>query len=870
MAKSITPSRQQYLDIKKQFPHAVVLFRMGDFYEAFDEDAELISRELDLTLTHRSNSKDDRVPMAGVPHHAVESYVAKLVEKGYHVAMADQVSSEPINGLMERKVTQVVTPGTVVAPNMLSDRQNSFLLALVPEFDYKGDSWSMAGLAYVDITTGEFAATQFEGENAPVAVLEELARLTPREVLIPQQWFSQGVSMPANAHITPLPDFRFEIGAARSVLLRQFEVKTLSGFGLEDHPLALRAAAGIVHYLQETQPNALDHLTGIRFYATTGFMAMDIATRNNLELVKTLRGGTTKGSLLEIIDRTATAMGGRLLRTWLGQPLLDIDRLNARLDAVSAFYENAALRNEIFLRLRQVADLERLTNRVLMGKAGPRDVQTLGQSLSALPDLQALIAPYAPLASLHERLTPLPELEAQIQAALNDDVPALMNQIGVIRSGFSDELDGIYHASQDAKDYVAGLEALERDRTGIKSLKVGFNKVFGYYIEVSHANSEHVPPDYIRKQTLVNAERYITPQLKEYETLLLHAEERALEVEIRLFKELCTFIGTYSNALLKIARAIAHLDAFTSLAEVAVRENYVRPVLTNEDVLEIHDGRHPVVERTLKGEKFVPNSVYFDIEQRIHLITGPNMAGKSVFMRQVALITLLAQMGSFVPAKSAMIRPVDRIFARVGAQDEIHAGQSTFMVEMTETASILAHATPNSFVLLDEIGRGTSTFDGMAIARAVLEYLHNNPRLGCKTLFATHYHELTELEKILPRVRNYNVAVIEEGDHVVFLHQVIRGAADRSYGIYVAKLAGIPKTVVNRAHEILGELETLSQDFQMKKKRKPSKYQISLFDDARHPVIDALRKLEIDGISPIDAITRLYELQRMVELHDEN
>ncbi len=855
-----TPSRQQYLDIKAQFPEAIVLFRLGDFFEAFDDDAELVSRELDLTLTHRAGT-----PMAGVPHHSVESYVARLVDKGYHVAMADQVGTEPINGLMPREVTQVVTPGTVTAPTMLTDRKNNYLMALLPEVDYKTDEWSKVGLAYVDITTGEFAATEFEGDNAPLSVLEELARLSPREVLLPHSWVQRGVSLPPESHLTAQPDFRFDFNAAQSALVRQFEVRNLKAFRLDDKPLALRSAGAIVQYLQETQPNSLDLLGTIHTYSTSGFMALDIATRINLELTKAMRSGSTKGSLLEVVDRTVTSMGGRLLRNWLGQPLLDTQRINARLDAVSAFYQSGTLRAEVMTMLREVSDLERLTNRVMMGRAGPRDVKSLGETLAMIPALRELIGDVEALGSLYQRLAPLPSIVEKIEAALVDEPPALMNQVDVFRGGYSEELDAINSTARDAKDYVATLEAKERDRTGIKSLKVGYNKVFGYYLEVTKANADGVPEEYIRKQTLVNAERYITPQLKEYETIILNADERALEIEQRLFRQLCEFISQHNQPLLATARAIAHLDVFTGLAEVAHREAYTRPRFVDDDVLDIRDGRHPVVERALVSERFVPNDAYFDGDRQIALITGPNMAGKSVYMRQVALIVLLAQIGSFVPAQEVVLKPVDRIFARVGAQDEIHAGQSTFMVEMTETAAILAHATPHSLVLLDEIGRGTSTYDGLAIARAVTEYIHNTPRLGCKTLFATHYHELTELENILPRVHNYNVAVVEEGDDVVFLHRVIEGKADRSYGIYVAKLAGVPKAVVNRANDILHELEQQGSDFRMKQKQKDNAYQISLFDDSRHPVIDALRKVNIENISPIDAITQLYELQRMIE-----
>lgn len=864
-SRKVSPSRKQYLDIKANFPDAIVFFRMGDFYETFDEDAELVARELDITLTSRPFSKNDRVPMAGVPFHAAENYIGRLVEKGYHVAVADQIGSEPVNGLVPREVTQVVTPGTVTSPTMLTERQNNYLLVIVPEMDYDGTNWSQAGLAYVDITTGEFAATELEGDNTPVTVVEELGRLSPREVLMPQNWVERGVSMPTECHLTPLPDFRFDMSAARSALLRHFQTATLESFGVQNKPLALRAAGAIVQYLQDTQPGALIHLTVLRTYSTSGFMALDNATRTNLELIRAARTGTTRGSLLDVLDRTTTAMGARLLKSWIGQPLLDLDRLNARLNAVEVFFRSTSLRAEIINLLRQIADLERLTNRVMMGKTGPREILALANTLELIPEIRSMIEDFEELTSLLERLSPLPSIVETIYNAINNDPPALMNQIGVIRAGYSEELDTIYAGSRDAKDYVNNLEAVERKRTGIKTLKVGFNKVFGYYIEVSRAQSDNVPEDYIRKQTLVNSERYITPILKEHETIILNADDEALEVETRLFRQLCGFISEQSKALLAIARALAHLDVFVGLAEIAAREGYVRPMLVEHDVLDIHDGRHPVVEQMLKDERFVANDTYFDSDQRIKLITGPNMSGKSVYMRQIALIVLMAQIGSFVPAQEAIIGLVDRVFARVGAQDEIHRGQSTFMVEMTETAAILAHATPRSLVLLDEIGRGTSTYDGMAIARAVIEYIHNNPRLGCKTLFATHYHELTELEAILPRVRNYNVAVAEDGENVVFLHRVMTGGADQSYGIHVAKLAGVPKSVVKRANEILDELEAQGSDFQLKKQQKDSQYQIALFDDQRHPVIDALKNIEIDSISPIDAITKLYELQRMAQ-----
>lgn len=866
MAK-VTPSRRQYLDFKEQYPDAIVMFRLGDFYEMFDEDAEIAARELDLVLTGRPVAKGQRVPMAGVPHHAVEGYIAKLVDRGYHVAVVEQVGSEPVGGLTPRAVSRVVTPGTVMEPGMLAERRHNYLLALAPEPDRSGEGWAAVGLAYADISTGEFAATQFDGDDPALDVLEELARLEPREVLLPASWAERGVTLPPGAHLTPWADYHFEGGRARHAVEAHFEVATLDGFGLNGRPLAVGAAGALLAYLEETQRGALGQVTTLRSYSTASFMTLDAATRRNLELTETIREGRKRGSLLDVLDRTVTPMGGRLLRTWIGQPLLDRDRLEARLAAVDALHESGTVRAEVREGLRRVSDLERLANRLLVGRAGPRDLLALADGLEAVPDLRDLVAPADALASIADALDPCPDVSTLIRRALVEDPPATLTTPGVFRAGYSAQLDDVLERSRGAKDWVASLEDSERQRTGIKSLKVGFNKVFGYYIEVSRANSDKVPEDYIRKQTLVNSERYITPELKEYEALILTAEERQLEIEERLFAELCEQLKARAEAILRTARALAHLDVFASLAEVAAREGYVRPVLSDDsDVLDIRDGRHPVVERMLTGERFVPNDTQFDAEARLHIITGPNMAGKSTIIRQVALIVLLAQIGSFVPAREATIGLADRIFTRIGAQDEIHAGQSTFMVEMVELALILAHATRRSLIILDEIGRGTSTYDGMAIARAVVEHLHNNPRLGSRTLFATHYHELTELANILPGVRNYNVAVAEEGDNVVFLHRLMPGGADRSYGIHVAQLAGIPRAVTNRANEILKELEEAGGDFVVRPRAQPEgPVQLSFFQPDPDPVIQALRELRVDELSPLDAITKLYELQRMIE-----
>jgi len=862
----VTPARRQYLDFKAQYPDAVVFFRMGDFYECFDDDAELVARELDITLTARSNTRNgEKIPMAGVPHHAVDNYVARLVEKGYHVAVVDQMGSDTVNGIVPREVTQVVTPGTITEPSMLDQRQNNFLLGIVLREGTNG--YDGAGIAYVDITTGQFAATQVAGEEAPIKLLEEITRLSPREVIMPQSWAERGVTLPPGSHLTPYQDFYFDTQNAEGVLLRHFKTRSLAGFGLDDLPLAVQAAGGVLQYLIDTQRGSLAQIKNLRTYSTSDFMNLDTATRRNLELTATMRGGGTNGSLLSVLDRTVTPMGARLLRQWVGQPVLDMDRLNARLDAVEALYNSGSLRAEVIDILRSINDIERLTNRLLQKRILPRELIALADTLRKVPALRVLIQGITPLEYLYTELDPADDATYIIDTTLTDEPPAVMNTIGTIRKGISAELDDIYNTSRDARNYINTLEKVEKERTGLKTLKVGYNKVFGYYIEISRALSDQAPDHYIRKQTLVNAERFITPEMKDKENIIMNADDRLLELERQLYDDLLNQLQQFSTTLLRTARAIAHLDGFTSLAEVAIREDYTRPTLTHNNVLHIEQGRHPVVEQTLPAGTFMPNDCFFDEHERIHLVTGPNMAGKSTTLRQTALIVLMAQLGSFVPAHNATIGLVDRIFTRVGAQDEIHAGQSTFMVEMVETANILTHATPRSLVILDEIGRGTSTYDGMAIARAVIEYLHNNPRLGCKTMFATHYHELTTLEDILPKVRNYNVAVGEHEGEITFLHQVHRGAASQSYGVHVARLAGVPQGVVNRANELLSELEAQGSDFKLSAK-PDAPHQISMFDDTPNPALEALQQLNIDQLTPIDAITKLYELKRIANNTD--
>jgi DNA mismatch repair protein MutS len=863
MAK-VTPVRRQYLQIKAQHPDAVVFFRLGDFYETFDEDAEIAARELDLVLTSRPVAKGVRVPMAGVPHHAVDGYIARLIEKGYRVAIAEQVGEVTGKGLVAREVTRVVTPGTVVEPALLDERRPNYLVAVVIDDE-------RAGLAYADITTGEFGTTQVEASQ----VEQELARLQPRECLVPDtdsSGLGGGREPPTlAAHVTPFPVYRFELEAARQVLFDHFGVTTLDGFGCTGKPLAIRAAGGIIHYLRDTQKGALAQIVGLSTYTTAGYMTLDAATRRNLELTETLRERKTDGSLLGVLDKTLTPMGGRLLRGRLSQPLMDRSALEERLDEVQVFTENTILRGRMREALKGVPDLERLANRVLTGIAVPRDLVGIGKALRAAEGIrrqegEGTTSLVSVLSALMSSLDPCDDVTALIESAITDDPPASLSAGGVIRPGFSTELDSIITAARDAKGWVASLEKRERERSGIKSLKVGYNKVFGYYIEVTKSNLGSVPEEYIRKQTLVNAERFITPELKEYEALILNAEERQAEVEARLFKDVCQQVGARSGPLLKTARALARLDVAAGLAEAAVRDRYVRPELSDEDTLEIVAGRHPVVEQTLRSEPFTPNNLHLNQDERILIITGPNMAGKSVYLRQNALIVLMAQMGSFVPADQARIGIVDRIFTRIGAQDEVASGQSTFMVEMVETANILNHATTRSLLILDEVGRGTSTYDGLSIAWAVVEYLHNHPERRARTLFATHYHELTEMAERLPAVRNYSLAVSEQGGEVVFLHQVVEGGADRSYGIHVAQLAGVPRPVTHRAEELLAQLE--SGEFRPGTPG-PEPRQPLLFAD-EHPVVGDLKEMDVSTMTPLDAINTLYELQRRVKQREDS
>ena len=844
MAKEdVTPIRQQYLRIKRRYPEAIVFFRLGDFYETFDEDARIASRELEIVLTSREMGKGHRVPMAGIPYHALDNYLARLINRGYKVAICEQMTkASETKGLVQREVIRLVTPGTVVEPSLLDSKSNNYLLSLV----LGGEE---VGIAYVDITTSEFAATQLPFHRA----VPELERLKPSEVIAGKGADLSMVKL--TVPVTRLDDYWFELEVAQKTMLDHFGVATLDGFGCSHLPLAVSAAGAIIHYIQETQKGVLGQLSRLATYSTESFMALDEQTQRNLELFSSSRSGSVGGSLLSIIDLTRTAMGGRLLKRWLGQPLLDIAELNKRQDAIGWFYDNTLARSQTISLLGDVADPERLINRIKGGIAAPRELVSLRRSLEVIPKLRQVLEPAD---WLRDELKPCPEVVDLISRAIVDQP----DEGGVVRGGFSEELDNLRQASKNAKQYLADLERKERERTGIKSLKVGFNKVFGYYIEVSKPNLPQVPQDYIRKQTLVGGERFFTPELKEYESLILNAEDRIAELEGQIFRQVCNQVGAGSERISASSLALANIDVFSSLAEVAVRYSYVRPKLTTDSEIVISEGRHPVVERSLLEGSFVPNDVYLSNgDAQLIVLTGPNMSGKSTYLRQVALIVLLAQVGSFVPAASATIGLVDRIFTRIGAREDLPAGQSTFMVEMVETANILNNATPRSLIILDEIGRGTSTYDGLSIARAVAEYIHSYPRLGAKTLFATHYHELVGLAAFLPRVKNFNVAVSEEGGEVTFLYKIVPGGVDKSYGIHVAKLAGLPKSVVHRAREVLEELEGDSRTAAPQKRRKEIAQQLPLLGQ-KSPLFEELEKLDIDSLTPLEAITKLYELQK--------
>jgi DNA mismatch repair protein MutS len=865
MKEDVTPIRRQYLRIKKQYPNAIVLFRLGDFYETFDEDARITSRELEIVLTSREMGKGNKIPLAGIPYHALDGYLAKLINRGYKVAIVEQLTRPgEVKGIVERDVVRLVTPGTVVEPGLLNSKSNNYLVAVAAG---EGE----VGIAFVDITTSEFAVTQLPLPRAKT----ELERLNPSEVIAADGADIDNLGVKDN--ITRLDSYRFDLEIARQALLDHFGVTTLEGYGCDHLPLATKAAGAIIHYIGETQKSVLAQLTHLTTYSTASYMALDTQTQRNLEIFQGARSGGTEGSLLSVIDATKTPMGGRLLRKWLGQPLLNAAALNLRLDAIEWFLGHSLERHKIVDMLKDVTDLERLINRVRGEIAIPREMVALKHSLEAVPKLKEILGhpehsegsrggdgkeTTGVIAALTTELKPCNEAIDLIAKAIEEEPSSTVGEGGVIKPGFSEELDSLREVSGNAKKYLANLELKERERTGIKNLKVGFNNIFGYYIEVSNANLKQVPPDFIRKQTLVNGERFFTPELKEYESTILNARDRLEQMETDLYRRVCRQVALESERILVLGAALAHLDVYTALAEVAARHNYIRPSLDDGNIIDIRQGRHPVVERNFTDGSFVPNDIFLSNDDaQLIVLTGPNMSGKSTYLRQVALIVLMAQIGSYVPAQSARIGIVDRIFTRIGARDDLAAGQSTFMVEMVETANILNNATSRSLLILDEIGRGTSTYDGLAIARAVAEYIHNHKGLGARTVFATHYHEMVALASYLPRVKNFNVAVIEEAGKVIFLHKIVPGGVDKSYGIHVAQLAGLPKPVLHRAREVLDELESNSRETKPTRKAKEPSAQMPLFGE-KTEVEKELVKIDLDGLTPLEALNKLYELKK--------
>ncbi len=865
-----TPMMRQYQAIKRQYPEGFLFFRLGDFYEMFGEDAERASRILGLTLTSRNKNKENAIPLCGIPHHAASGYIARLIKQGHKVVICDQVEDpRTAKGLVKREVVRVVTPGTVWESELLEEKSNNFLVSLQLQA-------GQVGLAALDLSTGEFRVTQFtDSGKAKSALEDELARLQAGEIVLPaarRQWAENSLN---GQNLVFLDDWIYEQEQAYHLLLDCFKTSSLKGFGCEKLPLGIQAAGAALHYVQETQKSSLTHINGLRTYCLDELMIIDAATQRNLELLGNIQDGHRQGSLLGLMDETVTAMGGRCLKDWLLHPLLDLACLQKRQSAVEEFL-GASLRLGTRRHLQHIYDLERLTGRVAMGKASPRDMAALKTSLEQVPALKQTLADCQnPLIQeLAAGCLPLPELRELIENAIIDEPPLALKEGGVIRPGYNAQLDELRSLSSQGKGWIARLEATERRRSGINSLKVRYNRVFGYYLEVTKANLALVPQDYIRKQTLSNAERFITPALKEYEEKVLGAEEKICALEEELFQELRRRVAAYTPQLKDTARALARLDTLSALAELAAKNHYFKPELHSGTELQISAGRHPVIEQNLINKRFVPNDILLDSgENRLLIITGPNMAGKSTCLRQVALITLMAQMGGFVPAEKARIGLVDRIFSRVGAADNLLHGESTFMVEMNETANILHNATRRSLIILDEIGRGTSTFDGLSIAWAVAEYIHNHKTLGAKTLFATHYHELTDLALNLEGVKNYNIAVREWNEEIIFLYKLIPGGCDRSYGIQVAKLAGLPPQVISRAKEILKNLEENELDAQgapalshsLKNPPPAPPKQLSLFTPAEDPLLKEIKDTDISQMTPLDALNKLAQWQERLK-----
>ena len=877
---ALTPMMQQYMAIKEQYKDCILFYRLGDFYEMFYDDALTASRELEITLTGKNCGQEERAPMCGVPYHAVDVYLNKLVAKGYKVAICEQAEDpKQAKGIVKREVIRIVTPGTNLSQQALDEGRNNYLMCLV----YDNNQF---GLAITDISTGDFYTTE-------VATLKELYdeihRFSPSEIICNDSFYMSGASLDdfkdrLHVSVSTLDTWYMDEAVSVQKIKEHFKVASLDGLGLTDFPSGTLAVGALLLYLYETQKNTLDNLTKITPYRSGGYMIIDSATNRNLELIETLREKQKKGSLLWVLDKTKTAMGARLMRNWIEQPLIEKKKITARQDAVEELYNDMITREEIREYLNAVYDRERLVTRISYRTANPRDLIAFKTSLGMIPPVKQLLsqAKSAELKEIDERMDCLEDIYDLIEKSIQDEPPIMIREGGMIKEGYNEDVDKFRLSRTEGKTWLAELEAREKEKTGIKNLRVRYNKVFGYYLEVTNSYKELVPEDWTRKQTLANAERYITPELKELEDMILGAEDKLAALEYDLYCEVRDSIGEQVVRIQETAKAIAHLDVLASLACVAQSNDYVRPSINTKGVIDIQGGRHPVVEKMNNNQMFIDNDTYLDNKNhRISIITGPNMAGKSTYMRQLALIVLMAQIGSFVPAKSANIGIVDRIFTRVGASDDLASGQSTFMVEMTEVANILRNATSRSLLILDEIGRGTSTFDGLSIAWAVVEHISNPKLLGAKTLFATHYHELTELEGKLDSVNNYCIAVREQGDDIIFLRKIIRGGADKSYGIQVARLAGVPDSVIDRAKEIASWLEetdvtdkaknlqvrTSAKKKEVVREAVPAEKQMSLFDiyPADHPVLKELAGLDVSNMTPIQALNTLYELQKRLK-----
>ena len=863
-----TPLMAQFFKIKEANPDTILLFRVGDFFETFDEDAKTASKVLGITLTKRSNGAAGEVPLAGFPHHAIDTYLPKLIRAGYRVAVCEQMENPKFaKGIVKREVVEVVTPGVTLSDKLLDHKKNNYLLA----FYIKNE---IAGISFADISTGEFYAYEVIESDLP----QQIESINPSEILIQKKDKDYLIPLinkiSSSVCVTKIDDWIFNYEYANELLQMQFKTVNLKGFGVDHLSEGIIAGGVILSYLQETQKSNLAHLNSITLYSYSNYMILDASTRRNLEITFTMQDGGREGSLVSILDKTNTAMGGRLMKKWVSRPLRDKESIEKRQDSVEELLKEKSVREKLITELKEIGDLERIIARISTGRANPREVVALKSSLKKIPSIIELLKKLKvqTLGSIKENLNPLEELVDKIQSSIIDFPPASINDGGIIRSGHSEELDELRDIEFNGKDWIAKLQKTEREKTGIPSLKVSYNRVFGYYIEISNTHKNKIPESYIRKQTLVNSERYITPELKEYEDKILTAEEKIFELESQLFNEVRLIAASGVNPIQQNAKNIAMLDCFISFALCAETYKYIKPVISDNTRLNIIKGRHPVVEQILPpGDKFTPNDCTMDNDNcQIVILTGPNMAGKSVYLRQAGLIVLMAQIGSFIPAESAEIGIVDRVFTRVGASDNIAAGESTFLVEMQEAANILNNATPKSLILLDEIGRGTSTFDGISIAWAITEYIHENKDVAAKTIFATHYHELNELAEIYPRIKNYKVEVREYDDKVIFLHKVNPGRADHSYGIQVGQMAGLPKFVTNRAKEVLTNLESKElTPYEVKKEKLKNlqkiNNQINMFEIKDDKLRDELRDLEIEKITPVEALNKLNELKKKVK-----